>query len=59
MNDSIASLKKANDSLVEEIWRLRKIERAVNDFFESLQKNHGVKMSEIAKLAEAVTHECK
>ena len=57
MNDPVTSLKKANDSLVEEIWRLRKIERAVNDFFESLQKNGGVKMSEIAKLAEAVNHE--
>lgn len=57
MNDQVASLKKANDSLVEEIWRLRKIERAVDDFFESLQKNHGVKMSEIAKLAESVNHE--
>ena len=57
MNDPVTSMQKANDSLVEEIWRLRKIERAVNDFFESLQKNHGVKMSEIAKLAESVNHE--
>ena len=38
MNDPVTSMQKANDSLVEEIWRLRKIERAVNDFFESLQK---------------------
>lgn len=59
MSDQVASLIKANDSLVEEIWRLRKIEQAVNDFLENLKKHHGVKMNEIAKLAEAVTHERK
>ncbi len=57
MNDSVTILKKANDSLVEEIRRLRKIEQAVNDFFDSLKQHHGVKMTEVAKLAESVNHE--
>ncbi len=57
MNDSVTILKKSNDSLVEEIRRLRKIERAVNDFFDSLKQHHGVKMTEVSKLAESVNHE--
>ena len=57
MNDSVASLKKANDSLVEENYRLRKIEQAVEDFFASMKQHHGIKMSEVDKLSKAINHE--
>lgn len=57
MNDLVTILKKANNSLVEEIHRLRKVEQAAKKFLVSMKKHHGVKMSEIDKLSKAVDHE--
>lgn len=57
MNDCVADLRNVNDSLLEEIKRLKKVEQATKDFIVSLKQHQGVKLSEISKLAKSIEYE--